>query len=464
MELYTPQSVKQKREKYLLQAYFGNYGTYGAMWKSDQLTYINQRADVPPLSFKKEFFDIILVVEGAPPYALNGYKLGDPIFDNNPLTEFDFIKNEEHSVSAITTYTQSIEANMGFGPVTAGFKNTFMKSTGTSTTETVKIENIIIPPLSQLDSAGLMWYFYIAPTVVREKWAMQDYNGDNIEPERNLFFFEFHSPQLQSMSYPLTDSIYADFSPRADSLESYYDGRVENMSGVEEVLRQQTDIQIKDGHTGSLELTFSESETNSFSKSHDVTLGIDAELSIFSVSADKTTEFEYSCDRTTTYSNTFYNNWNLFEPKVKEDSNNVISFTPVAHVMKTTDSSAYFLLDGLKECWPYFVTYEVLDIQHGLYLESIYENQYIINKYSFSNYPNPCSNQTNFDYTLSQKSQIELSIYNTLGEKVGNYVTLVQNSGNHQVEVSTLDFVKGVYFYRFQIDEDLITGKIIVNK
>ena len=459
MEFYSKQT--QKREKYLLQGYNYGSGNKGALWKSDMLTYQDQRSEVPPISHKSKYFDIVLVVEGAPPYALNGYELGDDIFNNSPLSTFEYTKDTEQSVSASTTYSQSVEANMGVGPVTAGFKASFMESSGTSNTESVSITNAIWPPPSQLDSNGVMWYYYVAPTVVRSRWAMQDYNGGNIEPTRNLFLFEFHSPQMKSMIFDLSD--YGVNSPRADNLESYESRDVENMSGIQKILRNETDINIQAGGTGSLDLTFTDSHTDSHSETYDVSLGIDADYGIFSASASVSAGFEYSRERTTTCSNSFYIGWNLFSPKFPDDTTNVRKYTPISYVMKTTDSTAYFLLEGLKDYKPFFITYEITDIEHGDFLEFIGEDQELINKYSFSNYPNPFNGLTHFKYSLKSKSNVNLSIYNVHGQTVSMPINEVQTSGEHEYELSASDLSSGIYYYRLLIGEDLIMGKLIKN-
>lgn len=459
MEFYNKQP--QKRQKFLAQVYNHGSGNMAALWKSDRLKYRDEISEVPPLSLAATYFDIVAVVEGAPPYALNGYQLGDDMFNNNPLSEFNFTQENTNSVSASTTYTQSIEANMGIGPVTAGFKASFMESTGTTSSETISITKKINPPLSNLDSAGMMWYYYIAPTVVRSRWVMEDYNGGDIEPKRTLFFFHFKQPQMKTMLVNLSE--FGENSPRAYDLESYENRGVENMSGMEKILRNETDIDIQAGGSGSLELTFSNSETQSHSETYEVSLGIDADLGIFSASAEATAGFECSYERTTTFSNSFYINWNLFAPKYPEDTANIRSYTPVSYVMKTTDGSAYYLPDSLNEYRPYFITYEVNDLNHGDFLFGMDENA-LRESYRFVNYPVPCSDFTHFSYQLDNSDFISLDIYNALGHLIRQPVQQMQYPGKQKLTVRTSDLAEGIYFYRLQIGDDLLSGKLIVDR
>ena len=456
-ELYSKST--QIRKKFLLQGYNCGDGARGCLWKSDILQYKDQVSEIPPIDRRTDFFDVILVAEGAPPYALNGYKLGDDIFNGNPISEFSFTSETENSLSTSTTYSKSVEANMGVGPVSAGFKASFQEGSGSTTTETLAVTQKILPPTSQQDSAGVMWYYYVAPTITRSRWQMQDYNGNDISPERNLFFFKFDSPQLKTMALPLTN--YNEMSPRSYDIHTYESRNVENISGMEKILRSETDINIKQGGTGSLELTFSETNTNSSSKSFEVSLGIDANYGIFSASANASAGFEYSRERTTSCSKSFYINWNLFAPLVPENTNNIRKYTAISYLMKTTNSSAYYLLDGMEDYKPYFLTYEVKDIEHGDFLYSIGEISAVKEKYKFSNYPNPSANTTGFHYVLTNRANVSLDVYNTFGKKTGIYTSLSQDPGQQKIDINTSQLPSGIYSYKLRIGNDLISGKFI---
>lgn len=118
---------------------------------------------------------------------------------------------------------------MGLGPVTAGFKASFMESSGTTITKTITIEHIIHPPISNLDSCGIMWYYYVAPSIQRSQWRLCDFNGDTLLKSRNLFFFTFERPQIKTMTVNL-----AEFSnsPKAYDLTSYENRQIEYMNGM----------------------------------------------------------------------------------------------------------------------------------------------------------------------------------------------------------------------------------------
>ena len=64
------------------------------------------------------------------------------------------------------------------------------------------------------------------------------------------------------------------------------------------------------------------------------------------------------------------------------------------------------------------------------------------------NYPNPFNPVTAIGYQLSALSQVELSIYNLLGQKVATLVAKKQAAGRYQVDWDASGFASGVYVYR----------------
>lgn len=83
----------------------------------------------------------------------------------------------------------------------------------------------------------------------------------------------------------------------------------------------------------------------------------------------------------------------------------------------------------------------------------------------FPNYPNPFSGTTKFLLILNRKSQVVLDIYNILGQKIRHITDQSFSPGEHRFywdgknesgELCSL----GTYFYRFQIEDQVKTGKM----
>jgi len=80
------------------------------------------------------------------------------------------------------------------------------------------------------------------------------------------------------------------------------------------------------------------------------------------------------------------------------------------------------------------------------------------------NFPNPFNTTTAIGYQLSAVSDIELSIYNLVGQKVAKLVSEKQNAGYHQIEWDASGFSSGVYYYRIKAGEYQDVKKMILLK
>jgi hypothetical protein len=65
---------------------------------------------------------------------------------------------------------------------------------------------------------------------------------------------------------------------------------------------------------------------------------------------------------------------------------------------------------------------------------------------------------------LPLKSQVDLVVYNTLGEKIIQLVNGEKEAGSYSVELHATDLPSGVYFYRLQAGSFIETKKMILLK
>ena len=73
----------------------------------------------------------------------------------------------------------------------------------------------------------------------------------------------------------------------------------------------------------------------------------------------------------------------------------------------------------------------------------------VVTEFALSqNYPNPFNPSTTIEFALPISSQVDIAIYNILGQKVATLFNGYQTTGYHQVEWNASNFGSGVYFYK----------------
>jgi hypothetical protein len=68
----------------------------------------------------------------------------------------------------------------------------------------------------------------------------------------------------------------------------------------------------------------------------------------------------------------------------------------------------------------------------------------------FQNYPNPFNPVTVINYSLPLTSQVDLVVYNTLGESVTQLVYEEKEAGKYSVEFYASGLPSGLYFYQLK--------------
>jgi hypothetical protein len=82
----------------------------------------------------------------------------------------------------------------------------------------------------------------------------------------------------------------------------------------------------------------------------------------------------------------------------------------------------------------------------------------------FQNYPNPFNPSTTINFTLTQESNVKLSIYNLLGQKVASLIDGNMIAGQYSVEFDASKFSSGVYFYRLETGSFISLKKMLLLK
>jgi hypothetical protein len=80
------------------------------------------------------------------------------------------------------------------------------------------------------------------------------------------------------------------------------------------------------------------------------------------------------------------------------------------------------------------------------------------------NYPNPFNPTTIINYELQITNDVELTIYNVLGEKVKTLVSENQAVGSHSIEWDASDLASGIYYYELRTSDFRDVKKMVLMK
>ncbi len=80
------------------------------------------------------------------------------------------------------------------------------------------------------------------------------------------------------------------------------------------------------------------------------------------------------------------------------------------------------------------------------------------------NYPNPFNPTTTIEFQLPSTTDVQLTVYNTLGQQVATLVNEQVQAGSHEVTFDGSNLASGVYIYRLQADGQVITNQMTLVK
>lgn len=91
-------------------------------------------------------------------------------------------------------------------------------------------------------------------------------------------------------------------------------------------------------------------------------------------------------------------------------------------------------------------------------------NEGIISYKLFSNYPNPFNPSTQIEFQIPKDGFVNLTVYNSLGQKVTELVKNTLGKGKYTVEFNAANLPSGIYIYKIQSGNFSDVKKMILTK
>ena len=82
-------------------------------------------------------------------------------------------------------------------------------------------------------------------------------------------------------------------------------------------------------------------------------------------------------------------------------------------------------------------------------------------KFSVCNYPNPFNNSTKIIFSLKEPAQIEVSVFNILGEKVSELFNGWKIEGEYEIDFTASQLTSGIYFCRVSSESETTVTKMV---
>ncbi|MCF8306146.1 MAG: family 16 glycosylhydrolase [Ignavibacteriales bacterium] len=80
------------------------------------------------------------------------------------------------------------------------------------------------------------------------------------------------------------------------------------------------------------------------------------------------------------------------------------------------------------------------------------------------NYPNPFNPKTNIEFEIETPGVVKVTIYNSLGKLVGSMDDGFKSKGKHSIAFDGSNLASGLYYYRLQVNDVILTRKMVLIK
>lgn len=93
------------------------------------------------------------------------------------------------------------------------------------------------------------------------------------------------------------------------------------------------------------------------------------------------------------------------------------------------------------------------------------ENQSIPTSFKLEqNYPNPFNPETTINFQLPEMSNVQIKVYDILGNEISTLINEAKQPGNHSVKFNAEKLPSGVYFYKLVAGKYFATKKMMIIK
>lgn len=98
----------------------------------------------------------------------------------------------------------------------------------------------------------------------------------------------------------------------------------------------------------------------------------------------------------------------------------------------------------------------------GTFLDENGDSDMIMDFDLKQNYPNPFNPVTNITYFLPEKGFVILKVYDVLGKDIETLVSEIQGAGKYSISFNAQEMASGVYVYKLQVKDRILSKKMVL--
>jgi hypothetical protein len=156
----------------------------------------------------------------------------------------------------------------------------------------------------------------------------------------------------------------------------------------------------------------------------------------------------------------------MFEIERSSDKTNFLTIGYVDGFGTTTEPQSYTYTDADINSGSYSYRLKQIDFD-GHYAYSEVVDVVITGPFTFAlnqNYPNPFNPSTTIEYSIPNKSNVTISVFDAIGNELEILYSGEKEAGVHQVTWNATNYASGIYFYRLNSEKFVQVKKMLLLK
>jgi hypothetical protein len=423
-------------------------------WNSDRLTYV-AGSDVTDTNPNDKVSQLLGVIEGPPPYVLNGEDLGELIKYQIYPSSLEFGSSSGQTNENAVTIDKSWELSFRYDGLGGDFEHHAESSTQTEYS-TKEYETRTVFPVEGRDKGYLV---FLRPVITRKKFQLTDASNNLLDyiytleiTDRFIDYVPYYLDTVAHAPNPKRLASYINRSVNPGNYKKIFSANYSWTGGAKTELGFETDS------------TVTKSTNEEFYKGAGISISIDMGFGEFVDVSTNVFDFESRIGTTTKHegSITLGSSRNIAvnaDCPFHGQPNDTAYFSATVYWIRPTDGKDnWWIPKGFEKHKPWCITYKVNNFSLHPFTSLDEKNT---SSALFDIYPNPANSFISFSIPNQDAGNQSLIIYNLVGVEIKRFEGK-ELLGRSSISFSTEDLSDGIYFSTLYTGANKITKQFTV--